>query len=112
MTNEKLKKLPKYAQEHIRYLENLVRKLEDECNTVVYDKNNNSKMVLVNRNEDKPLPNGSRIRFRMDNITEVEEYVEIMEGDKNHKNEVLIYGSRGINIIPRANNHIIIKLGN
>ena len=98
MDNEKLSKLPKWAQSEIKRLESNLIEVENELSTLYGKNETNTKIAYVGN--DKPLPNSAVINFDIGgNVISC----NIVDG------ELRIYGRNGISVFPKASNSVYIK---
>ncbi len=98
MDKEKLKKLPKWAQEDIMRIEAKLKRIEKELEDLYGKSKTNTSIAFLPEN--KPLPNGCTIDFKLkENIVSC----NIVDG------VLRIYGRNTISVEPRAANSIYIS---
>lgn len=109
-TEDKIKKLPKWAQEYIRTLE--MQKTELECRVDdVYNTNPDETNVFIEDGiKNQPLPNDSGIVFKMTDINTKRHPREEIRVKIDTDGNLQIMGGNTISIYPQAANMVRVKI--
>lgn len=102
MTEEKLAKLPKWIQEHIKYLERKVQNLEESISNLTGEEESDIKCIFNMTGKEFFLPTRSTIRFSIGGLREYADVSVAREGDSKKLN--LFTGDQAV-ILPEATNH-------
>jgi len=114
MNRGNINKLPKWAQEKIKNLDYLLKENEKYYKEQLQFTKDGITNVFISEGADKiNLPNNSRIRFLLKdkfNKTCDEKFISVLHS--KDENELKIYSSEMICVLPCNGNHIKIKLLN
>jgi hypothetical protein len=116
MTPDKMKKLPKYAQDHINSLEQKVKELQSQITSLCSPTENSNIQVRMDIDQWWGLPKAYRsVRFYpngratgMDRDNFIDFHIE--PSTLRTPGKVLVYGGTALDIEPLASNNIALKI--